>query len=166
MVSFFTLEIKCCVVPQHLRWFIMEEHHVRSFFQETDYKTLTKHWWWQGMYTDAIAHRKSYPQCAIVNSSAGKVNCPPLHPIPVERMFQIAWSGHNGSPPNRQWQPSCCSVSRAFFKMTTCFSSTRSEDTQTNSRDDIQRYPKSIKCYQVTGDIPLSVSDTCLKFLS
>ena len=42
----------------------------------------------QGMYTDVINHCASCPQCAIVNSS-GRVNKPPLHPIPVQRVFQI-----------------------------------------------------------------------------
>ena len=40
------------------------------------------------MYGDVITHCRSCPQCAIVNAS-GKVNKPPLHPIPVERIFQI-----------------------------------------------------------------------------
>ena len=35
-----------------------------------------------------IRHCASCPQCAIVNSS-GRVNKPPLHPIPVQRVFQI-----------------------------------------------------------------------------
>ena len=40
------------------------------------------------MYSDVIAHCASCPQCAIINSS-GRVNKPPLFPIPVQRMFQI-----------------------------------------------------------------------------
>ena len=46
------------------------------------------HWWWQGMYSDVVNYCKSCPQCAIVNSS-GRINKPPLHPIPVSRPFQI-----------------------------------------------------------------------------
>ena len=40
------------------------------------------------MYGDVVSHCASCPQCAIVNSS-GRVNRPPLHPIPVQRVFQI-----------------------------------------------------------------------------
>ena len=41
-----------------------------------------------GMYADVIKHCASCPQCAIVNLS-GRMNKPPLHPIPVQRVFQI-----------------------------------------------------------------------------
>ena len=40
------------------------------------------------MYKDALDHSKSCPQCAIV-SGGGHVHKPLLHPIPVERAFQI-----------------------------------------------------------------------------
>ena len=40
------------------------------------------------MYGDILAHCRSCPQCAIVNA-LGKINKPPLHPIPVECVFQI-----------------------------------------------------------------------------
>ena len=40
------------------------------------------------MYSEVVSHCSNCPQCAIVNSS-GRVNRPPLHPIPVERVFQI-----------------------------------------------------------------------------
>ena len=40
------------------------------------------------MYSEVIKHCSSCPQCAIVNSS-GRINKPPLHPIPVARVFQI-----------------------------------------------------------------------------
>ena len=40
------------------------------------------------MYTDVLNHCSSCPQCAIVNRS-GRVNRPPLQPIPVARPFQI-----------------------------------------------------------------------------
>ena len=40
------------------------------------------------MYSDVVHHCSSCPQCAIVNAS-GRLNKPPLHPIPVERVFQI-----------------------------------------------------------------------------
>ena len=38
------------------------------------------------MYSDVIKHCASCPQCA---KSSGKVNKPPLHPIPVSCPFQI-----------------------------------------------------------------------------
>ena len=83
---------KQCVVPRHLQQTIMQEHHSSPmsghFSGEKLYKVLSRHWWWQGMYGDVIAHCRSCPQYAIVNAS-GKINKPPLHPIPVERVFQI-----------------------------------------------------------------------------
>ena len=83
---------KRCVVPSHLRQQVMEEYHSGPlsghFSGDKLYKTLVHHWWWQGMYTDALNHCSSCPQCAIVNPS-GRVNKPPLQPIPVSRPFQI-----------------------------------------------------------------------------
>ena len=40
------------------------------------------------MYTDVVKYCSNCPQCAIVNGS-GRVNKPPLSPIPVQRPFQI-----------------------------------------------------------------------------
>ena len=40
------------------------------------------------MYSDVVSHGTNCPQCAIVNPS-GRVNRPPLHPIPIQRIFQI-----------------------------------------------------------------------------
>ena len=40
------------------------------------------------MFSDAKKFAKSCPECAIVMGS-GRVNKPPLHPIPVSRPFQI-----------------------------------------------------------------------------
>ena len=40
------------------------------------------------MYVDSIHFAKSCPECAVV-SGGGKVCRPPLHPIPVQRPFQI-----------------------------------------------------------------------------
>jgi len=83
---------KRCAVPSHLRNQILEESHsgpmAGHFAGEKLYKCLVTHWWWQGMYSDVMAHCMSCPQCAIVNA-AGHVNRPPLHPIPVSRPFQI-----------------------------------------------------------------------------
>ena len=81
-----------CVVPRHLHQSIIEENHSGPmgghFSGERSYKALVHHWWWQGMYSAVMTHCSSCPQCAIVNSS-GRINKPPLHPIPVQRVFQI-----------------------------------------------------------------------------
>ena len=81
-----------CVLPRQMRQKIMEENHsgpmAGHFSGERLYKSLARHWWWQGMYTDVVCHCASCPQCAIVNP-AGRVNRPPLHPIPVQHVFQI-----------------------------------------------------------------------------
>ena len=83
---------KRCVVPHQWRARIIEENHsgpmAGHFSGAKLYKSLVRHWWWPGMYTDVVNHCASCPQCAIVNSS-GRVNRPPLHPIPVQRPFQI-----------------------------------------------------------------------------
>ena len=83
---------KHVAVPKHLRQGILEENHsgpmAGHFSGERLYKSLLRHWWWPGMYTDTVKHCASCPQCAIVSGS-GRVNRPPLHPIPVQRAFQI-----------------------------------------------------------------------------
>ena len=70
----------------------MEENHSGPmsghFSGERLCKSLSRHWWWKNMYSDVVHHCSSCPQCAIVNAS-GRLNKPPLHPIPVERVFQI-----------------------------------------------------------------------------
>ena len=43
---------------------------------------------WEGMYADSIRYAKNCPECAIV-SGVGRQKPPPLHPIPVQRPFQI-----------------------------------------------------------------------------
>ena len=80
------------VVPEHIRKRVMEETHGGTLGGHYPgnrlYNTLARHWWWEGMYLDAIRYSKSCPECAIV-SGGGKQYRPPLHPIPVERPFQI-----------------------------------------------------------------------------
>ena len=70
----------------------MEESHsspmAGHFSGPKLYQALVRHWWWPGMYRDVITHCAACPQCAIVNSS-GRVNHPPLCPIPVSRPFEI-----------------------------------------------------------------------------
>jgi len=83
---------KRCVVPKQFRTQLMEENHTGPmaghFSGEKLYRALTRHWWWPGMYTDVVKYCSNCPQCAIVNGS-GRVNKPPLVPIPVQRPFQI-----------------------------------------------------------------------------
>ena len=83
---------KRCVVPSHLRARVLEENHsgpmAGHFSGPRLYKSLIRHWWWPRMYTDVLSHCSNCPQCAIVNSS-GRVNRPPLSPIPVSHPFQI-----------------------------------------------------------------------------
>ena len=40
------------------------------------------------MYTDVLAYCKKCPECAVV-TGAGHQHRPPLHPIPIQRPFQI-----------------------------------------------------------------------------
>ena len=80
------------VVPNHLQEQLLAEAH-RSvmgghFSGKRLYNTLAVHWWWDGMYVDAIHFARNCPECAIV-AGGGKVHRPPLHPIPVQHLFQI-----------------------------------------------------------------------------
>ena len=52
------------------------------------YSALTHKWWWEGMYSDALEYAENCPECTIVSGS-GRHYKPPLHPIPVNRPFQI-----------------------------------------------------------------------------
>ena len=52
------------------------------------YSTLCRRWWWDCMYSDAVEYCKSCPEYAIV-TGGGRIAKPPLHPIHVERPFQI-----------------------------------------------------------------------------
>jgi len=57
------------------------------------------------MYSDVVKHCSLCPQCVIVNPF-GKVNKPPLHPIPVSRPFQR--SKHNEPICNKIRKLACC----------------------------------------------------------
>ena len=80
------------VVPHHLREKLLQESHGGvygggHFSGPKLYNTLIQHWWWGGMYADALAYCKKCPDCAIV-SGGGRQHRPPLKPIPVHRPFQ------------------------------------------------------------------------------
>ena len=83
---------KRVVVPSHLQQSILQENHsgpmAGHFSGARVHDTLSRRWWWEGMYTDCLKHCKNCPQCAVV-SGTGRVQRPPLHPIPVQRAFQI-----------------------------------------------------------------------------
>jgi hypothetical protein len=59
-----------------------------SWLGKSAYKTLCCQWWWEAIYHEAITYCKNYAECAIV-SETGQTQRPPLHPIPVQRAFQI-----------------------------------------------------------------------------
>ena len=71
---------------------MLEENHRNlvggHFSADKLYRSLVKHWWWDGMYADVVQFVRSCPECA-VSTGGGKKIVPPLHPIPVQRPFQI-----------------------------------------------------------------------------
>lgn len=83
---------KRVVVPSHLQEQILRENHSSGmgghFSGRRTYGALVRRWWWDGMHADALRFARNCPACAIV-SGAGKLQRPPLHPIPVQRPFQI-----------------------------------------------------------------------------
>ena len=80
------------VVPAHLKRKLLTETHCSvmggHFSGKRLYNTLAVHWWWDGMYVDSIQFVQNCPECTIV-AGGSKVCRPPLHPIPVQRPFQI-----------------------------------------------------------------------------
>ena len=58
------------------------------FSGKRTYGALAHQWWWEGMYTDALKYAENCPECTVV-SGRGRHYDPPLHPIPVDRPFQI-----------------------------------------------------------------------------
>ena len=83
---------KRAVLPQHLQQTVMAEAHSGPFSGHFAlnklYQTLATQWYWEKMYADIESYCKNCPQCVIV-SGCGRQNRPPLHPIPVQRPFQI-----------------------------------------------------------------------------
>ena len=82
---------KQAVVPVQLRQKLLQETHggilAGHFSANRSFHTLSRHWWWDTMYKDCVDYCKSCVQCAMVKGT-GKVQRPPLHPIPVQRPFQ------------------------------------------------------------------------------
>ena len=83
---------KRAVVPCQLHTQILEESHRTAlgghFSGKRTYSVLVHHWWWEGMYADTLRFARSCPECAVV-TGGGRSTRPPLHPIPVQRPFQI-----------------------------------------------------------------------------
>ena len=82
----------CGAVPKHLRCKLMEEYHRgpmgAHFSGNRLFAVLSSRWWWQGMHRDGVHFTRNCPECTTV-SGGGRVCMPPLHPIPVQRTFQI-----------------------------------------------------------------------------
>ena len=80
------------VVPTHLRPEILRKTHAGKYSGHFSgrrlYSTLMSVWWWPGMYTDAEKCARACPECMIATGT-GRRNRPPLHPIPVQRPFQV-----------------------------------------------------------------------------
>ena len=83
---------KRVAVPRHLREQILKENHSSGmsghFSGSRTYNVLVRNWWWDGMHADTLRFARNCPACAIV-SGGGRPTRPPLHPIPVQRPFQI-----------------------------------------------------------------------------
>ena len=83
---------KLVVVPRQLWKRIMQEYHGGPlgghYSGNRLYNVLITNWYWDGIYNDALKFCKSCPQCAIVTGGERHVK-QPLHPIPVQRIFQI-----------------------------------------------------------------------------
>ena len=83
---------KRVAVPSHLWEHLLRECHrgiySGHFSGNRLYNTLAGHWWWPGMYADALETCRNCPECAIV-TGGGRQPKPPLKPIPVQRPFQI-----------------------------------------------------------------------------
>ena len=83
---------KRVVVPVHLRETILKESHggvyAGHFSGGKLYGTICRDWWWPTIYRDVMEFCKNCPDCAVVSGTGGK-HVPPLHPIPVQRPFQI-----------------------------------------------------------------------------
>ena len=83
---------KRAVVPKSLQQRLLEETHSgpfgAHFSGQRMFNTLVSNWWWEHMFTDTVNYAKSCPECAITTGFGRRVK-PSLHPIPVERPFQI-----------------------------------------------------------------------------
>ena len=102
------------VVPMHLRPKVMEESHRgpmgAHFSGNRLFNTLSRHWWWEGMFADTMHYVRNCPECATV-SGGGRATRPPLHPIPVNRPFQIVGVDY-GATKDYPGEQVCAGLSR------------------------------------------------------
>ena len=69
----------------------MAEHHDvmgGHFSGKRTYNALAYHWWWEGMYVDAVKCAENFSGCIVV-TGMGRHNMPLLHPIIVSHPFCI-----------------------------------------------------------------------------
>ena len=80
------------VVPTHLCRQLMDDYHRgpsgSHYSADKLFRTMSRHWWWQEMRRDMVQFTRNCPECTIV-SGGGKTVYPPLHPIEVQKPFQI-----------------------------------------------------------------------------
>eukprot|EP00731_Ephydatia_muelleri_P007839 Em0004g177a len=83
---------KRAAVPVHLQEQILLENHggimAGHFSGQRLYNVVSRRWWWDTLYHDSFEFSRNCAECAVV-SGYGRRNQPPLHPIPVQRPFQI-----------------------------------------------------------------------------
>jgi len=83
---------KRVAVPVHLRQKMLQENHggvmAGHFSGAKLFNALSHHWWWPTLYQDAVDFCKNCAECTVV-SGRGRKCVPSLHPIPVQRPFQI-----------------------------------------------------------------------------
>lgn len=79
-------------VRKQLRTQMLEENHsgcmAGHFSGILLNKTLSRHWWREGMYADSLLYCKNCPGCAIIGEG-GRLPKPPLNPISISRPFEI-----------------------------------------------------------------------------
>ena len=80
------------VAPKSLQERLLKETHSGPFgghfSGQRMFNTLATNWWWEHMFADACRVAQACPECAIT-TGVGRRTKPPLHPIPVQRPFQI-----------------------------------------------------------------------------
>ena len=61
------------VIPEHLKRKLLDVTHRGQmgghFSGQRLYNTLSKHWWWEGMYSDAMRFVQNCPECLIMKGS-------------------------------------------------------------------------------------------------
>ena len=83
---------KRAIVLQHLRQQILRDTHSGPygghFSGQRLYNALMGHWWWEGMFNNALRFARACPECDIF-TGGGRASRPPLHPILMSKPFQI-----------------------------------------------------------------------------